>query len=104
MIKILELLDITCSGRSASNNKRSGVSVYYKRSLALILIDFHYLQEFLMFEILIGGKLCNFISLNSSPSYSLESFEKFSDNLQLSLVKISNQNLFITVVLCDFNA
>ena len=45
-----------------SNSKRGGVCVYYKRSLALRLTDVHYLQECLIFEILIDGKLCNFIS------------------------------------------
>ena len=40
----------------ASNSKRGGVCVYYKSSLALRLIDVHYLQECLIFKILIGGK------------------------------------------------
>ena len=39
----------------ASNSKRGGVCVYHKSSLALRLIDVHYLQECLIFEILIGG-------------------------------------------------
>ena len=67
------------------------------------LIDVHYLQECLVFEILIGGKLCNFISLYQSPSQSSDSFEKFADNLQLSLDKLSNQNQFLMVVPGDFN-
>ena len=87
----------------ASNSKRGGVCVYYKSSLALRLIAVHYLQECLIFEILIGGKSCNFISLYRSPSQSSDSFEEFADNLQLSLDKISNQNPFLTVVLGDFN-
>ena len=65
----------------ASNSKRGGVCVYYKSSLALRLIDVHYLQECLVFEILIGGKSCNLISLYRSPSQSSDSFEDF---LQLS--------------------
>ena len=85
----------------ASNSKRGGVCVYYKSSLALRLIDAHYLQECLIFETLIGGKSCNFISLYRSPSQSSDSFEEFADNLQLSLDKISNQNPFLTVVLGD---
>ena len=47
----------------ASNSKRGSVCAYYKNSLALRLIDVHYLQECLISEILIGGKSCNFISL-----------------------------------------
>ena len=87
----------------ASNSKRNSVCVYYKSSLALGLIDVHYLQERLIFGILIGEKSCNFISLYRSPSQSSNSFEEFADTLQLSLDKISNQNLFFTVVLGDFN-
>ena len=87
----------------ASNSKRGGVCVYHKSLLALRLIDIHYLQECLIFEILIGGKSCNFISLYRSPSQSSDSFEEFADNLQLSLDETSNQNPFVTVVLGYFN-
>ena len=68
----------------------------------MLLIDVHYLQECLIFEILISGKSYNFISLYRSPSQSSDSFEEFADNF-LSLDKISNQNPFLTVVLGDFN-
>ena len=49
----------------ASNSKRSGVCVHYKSSLPLRLIDVHYLQECLIFEISICGKSCG-----KSPSQS----------------------------------
>ena len=87
----------------ASNSKRGGVCVCYKSSVPLRLFDVHCLQECLISETLTGGKLCNFISLYRSPTQSSDSFEKFADNLQLSLDKISNQNPFLTVVLGDFN-
>ena len=74
----------------ASNSNRGGVCVYYKNSLALRLIDAHYFQECLIFEILIGGKSHNIISLYRSPSQTSDFFEEFADNLQLSLDKISN--------------
>ena len=64
----------------ASNSKRGGVFVYYKSFPALRLINVHYLQVCLIFEILIGGKSCNFISLYRSPSQSSDSFEEFADN------------------------
>ena len=35
---------------------------------------------------------------------SSDSFEEFADNVQLSLDKISNQNPFLTALLCDINA
>ena len=47
----------------ASNSKRGGVCVYYESPLAMRLIDVHYLQECLIFEILICRKSCSFISL-----------------------------------------
>lgn len=68
------------SANHASNDKRGGVSVYYEKKLALKLIDVYYLRGCLVFEILIERKLCNSISLYRSPSQSLDSFEKFSDN------------------------
>ena len=77
--------------------------MYYKSSLALRLIDVHYLQECLFFEILVCGKTCNFISLYRLPSQSSDSFKEIAENLQLSLDKISNQNSFLTVVLGNFN-
>ena len=86
-----------------SNSKRDGVCVYYKSSLALRLIDVHYLQECLIFEIFIGRESCYFISLYRPPSQSSDSFEEFADNLRLSLDKICNQNPFLTVILGDFN-
>ena len=60
----------------ASSSKRGSVCVYYKSSLAFRLIDVHSLQECLIFEILIGGKLCNLISLYRSPSQSSNFFEE----------------------------
>ena len=81
---------------------KGGVSVYYKSSIA-----FTCLQECLIFEILIRGKsflyLFNFIALYRSPSQSRNSFEKYANNLQLSLDKIINQNPFLIVALGDFN-
>ena len=67
---------------------RGDVCVHSKISFAFRLIDVHYLQECLIFEILIGGKSRSFISLYRSPSQSSDSFDKFADNLQLSLDKI----------------
>ena len=73
-------------------------------SISETYLDFTTALECLIFEILIGGKLFNSISLNRSPCQSSDSFEEFADNLQLSLDKISNQNPFFTVVISDFNA
>ena len=86
----------------ASNSKKSGVCVYYKK-LAYFEINWFLLSAGMLL-ILIGGKSCNFISLYRSPSQSCDSLEEFRDNLQLSLDKISHQNPFLTVAVGDFNA
>ena len=63
----------------ASKINRDDVCVFYKSSLALRLIDVHYLQECLILEILIGGKSCNFISLYLSPSQFLDALEELDN-------------------------
>ena len=80
-----------------------GCCIYYKNFFPLKLIDMHYLQECINFEIKIGGKLCNFIILHRSPSQSQDDFETFLKNFGLNLNTILANNLFLTVVLGDFN-
>ena len=43
--------------------RRGGFCIYYKQSLALKILDIKYLQECIVFQELIGNKLCNFIPL-----------------------------------------
>ena len=52
----------------------------------------------------IGDKLCNFVALYRSPSQSQDEFQKFAKNLELNLDTVSANNLFLTVILGDFNA
>ena len=87
-----------------SNNKRGGVCIYYKNTLPLKLLSINYLQECINFEIKIGNKLCNFISLYRSPSQSQDTFELFIDNLELNIDTIAAKNPFLMVILGDFNA
>ena len=68
-----------------SNKKRGGACIYYKNSLPLRVLSIHYLQECIDFELKIGDKLCNFISLYRSPSQSQNEFEKFSEDLERNL-------------------
>ena len=44
------------------------LSVYIIQSLALKILAIKYLQERIVFEVLIRNKLCKFISLYQSPS------------------------------------
>ena len=50
------------------NSKRGGLCIYYKNYLPLRIISVNYLSEFINFEIMIGNKICNFITLYRSPS------------------------------------
>ena len=42
-------------------------------------------MECINFELKIGDKLCNFISLYRSPSQSQDEFENFSENFERNL-------------------
>ena len=86
-----------------SNKKRGGVCIYYKNSLPLRYLSIHYLQACINFELKIDHKSCNFISLYRSPSQSLDEFEKFCENLERNLNGLLQNNLFLVVVVGDFN-
>ena len=53
-----------------SNTKRGGVCIYCRNFLPLKILGIHYLQECINFEIMIGSKLCRFVSLYRSPNQS----------------------------------
>ena len=83
-----------------SNTKRDGlIQLQSKCSLPLKVIEISYLQDWINFEIKIGDKTCNFVSLQRSPSHKNE-FQNFIKNFELILNKIP----FLIVVLGDFNA
>ena len=87
-----------------SNTKGGDVWLYYKRLLPLKVIDVSYLQEYINFEVKIGDKTCNFVSLYRSPSQTKDESKNFIKNLQLDLEHIANKSPFLIVVLGDFNA
>ena len=86
-----------------SNSKRGGACVYYRNSLPLKIQDIFYLQEWIVFELKIGNKFCKIVSLYRSPNQSQDEFETFTNNLELILDKIFETNLFLDIVLGDFN-
>ena len=51
-----------------SNSKRGGDRIHYRNTLFLKILGIQYLQECINFEIIIGAKLCRFISLYRSPN------------------------------------
>ena len=87
-----------------SNNKRYGVCIYYKNFLHLRVLSIQYLQEYINFELNIGGKICNFISLYRSLSQTQDKFEKFIDDLESNLETLCQNNLFLVVLIGDLNA
>ena len=65
-----------------SNNKRGGVCIYYKASLPHRVIEICFLQEYIIFEMMIDGKQCNFVALYRSASQDQDEFDFFSKNLE----------------------
>ena len=86
-----------------SNTKRGGVCIFYRNSLLLNILGIHYLQEYINFEIMIGGKLCRFVSLYHQSNQSQDDFESFSSIFELNTDAVTANNPFLTVVLGDFN-
>ena len=86
------------------NSKCGRVCIYYKNYLTLRIISVNYLSECINFEITIGNKICNFITLYRSPSQNQDDFLAFKDNLEINLETLAQRNPFLTVVIGDFNA
>ena len=87
-----------------SNSKRGGVAIYYKDFLPLKLIYVNYLSESILYQLQIGSKICNFISLYRSPSQTADNIDSFLDNLQLNLDSTTDNYHFLVVPIGDFNA
>ena len=87
-----------------SNTKRGGVCIYYRNLLPLKLINIHYLNECITFEIKLGDKICNFVSLYRSPNQSEDDFENFCNKFELTLDAVSATNHFLIVAIGGFNA
>ena len=86
------------------NSRRGGVCIYYKNYLPLQIISVNYLSECINFEIVIGNKICNFITLHRLPSQNQDDFQTSVDNLKMNLETLAQRNPFLMVVVGDFNA
>ena len=64
--------------------------------MPLRIIDINYLNECVRFELVVGDKFCNSIEVNQ--------FESFKENLELNFESTVQNNLFLVVLLGDFNA
>ena len=72
--------------------------------MPLRVLSIQYLQESINFELNIGGKICNFISLYRSPSQTQDEFENLIDNLELNLKTLCQNNPLLIVLIGDLNA
>ena len=75
-----------------SNNKRGGVGIYFKETLAIRPVPTNSLKECLLLEVFIGNKKGFVLSLYRSPSLSQEEFYDFLFSLDQLLSNIISQN------------
>ena len=85
------------------NSRRGGVCIYYKNYPPLRIISINYLSECMNFEIMIGNKICNFITLYRSPSQNQDDFQAFIDNLEMNLETLVQRNLFLMILTQNLN-
>ena len=81
------------------NDIRGDVCVYFKPSLPLQILSISMHHECINLEIRIDAKLCNLISLYSSPSQNIEEFETFVKTLALNLELFFTKNPYLTKVI-----
>ena len=86
---------------NSAKAKRDGDCIYYQNSLPLKLIDIQFENEC---EITISGKVCNFLYLYRLSSQTRYVLEILTDNFELFLNTLTNQNRFLIFALGDYNA
>ena len=65
-------------------------------------VDIKHVNECVRFELMVGDKLCNFITLYRSSSQSRDQFESFKENLELNLESAVQNDPFVEVVLNEW--
>ena len=78
-------------------HKRGGVCIYLKNSFPLEILNIHCLHESISYELQGGSKICKLISLYQSPRHTSSGFEKFTDNLELTLDTLPKSNSHLIV-------
>ena len=86
-----------------SNQKGGGFCIYQKDFLPIKVNNVSCLKECLNFSLSVYGKQCNITLIYYSPSQSTEEFDTLS-NFELLLDYIANRNLFVSIIIGDFNA
>ena len=87
-----------------SNNKRSGVGIYFKETLAIWPVPTNNLKECLLREGFTGNKKGFLLLLYKSPSQPQEEFYDFLFSLDQLLPNRISQNPFFLLGTGDFNA
>ena len=87
-----------------SNNKRGGVCIYYRDSLAVQLVDTNYLSECLLCEVSINNKKGYVAVLYRSPSQNSLEFDNFILKFEIIFSDINSSNLHCSIILGNFNA
>ena len=77
------------------NTKRGGVCLYCKNNLPQRVINIGYLNECVTLKLTVGDKTCNFIALYRSSSQSQDEFGTFSDNFEMTLDILAQNNWFL---------
>ena len=86
-----------------SNNKRGGVCIYYRESLAVQLVETNYLSECLLCELSINNKKSYVAVLYRSPSQNSLEFDNFILKFEMMLSDINSSNPHFSIILGDFN-
>ena len=102
-MEVPELYAVACA-ENPTNNKRGGVCFYYLNSPPPKGPNIQFLNECINFEIKIGGKVYNFLCLYRSPSKTCDTFETYTNNFDLVLDALTNNNPFLIITIGDFNA
>ena len=94
----LEISGYKLTRSDHSSSKRGGVCIYYKNFLSLKVCDISLLDECIKFDLKIG-----FVALYRSPSQTQDDFLLFSQNFELTLEKLSENNPYLLAAIGDFN-
>ena len=87
-----------------SNNKRGGVYMYYRKSLAVQLVKTNYLNECLQRKVSFNNKKGYIAVLYRSPSQNWLEFDTFISKFEKLLSDIHSFNPDFLIIFDDFNA
>ena len=80
-----------------------GEFAFIIESLPIILLNINYIQECICFDLKIRRKRCIVVSRYRTPSQSVDEFEEFSNQINLTMESVTQKNPFLTVAISNFN-